>query len=130
MCHEGLSRALRVFEGKDKPPVYKVVKPADGKVQQIHVQPSVSPYEYMHALFFFFFIIKPFIFNRLNKFVLTLSVLSYATLASHPRTMLLSLISKINFTTTFVGKVLMNHTKKCSNIFIVRELLHPWVPMI
>ncbi|CAO3699455.1 unnamed protein product [Rhizopus stolonifer] len=47
LCHEGLSRALRVFEGKDKPPVYKVVKPADGKVQQIHVQPStqqIRPY--------------------------------------------------------------------------------------
>ncbi|KAG1143829.1 hypothetical protein G6F37_005418 [Rhizopus arrhizus] len=47
LCHEGLSRALRVFEGKTKPPVYKTVKPADGKLQQIHVQPStqqIRPY--------------------------------------------------------------------------------------
>lgn len=42
MCQEGLARALRVFEDKAKPPVYKIVKPADGKLQQIRVLESVS----------------------------------------------------------------------------------------
>lgn len=42
LCQEGLARALRVFEGKAKPPVYKTVKPADGKLQQIYVKESVS----------------------------------------------------------------------------------------
>jgi hypothetical protein len=42
LCQEGLSRALRVFEGKAKPPVYKSVKPANGKLEQIRVLESVS----------------------------------------------------------------------------------------
>ncbi|KAI9486841.1 MAG: beta subunit of phenylalanyl-tRNA synthetase [Benjaminiella poitrasii] len=47
LCQEGLARALRVFEGKAKPPVYKVVKPANGKLQQIRVLEStqqIRPY--------------------------------------------------------------------------------------
>ncbi|KAG1175551.1 hypothetical protein G6F70_004012 [Rhizopus microsporus] len=47
LCQEGLARALRVFEGKAKPPTYKIVKPADGKLQQLYVQPStqqIRPY--------------------------------------------------------------------------------------
>jgi phenylalanyl-tRNA synthetase beta chain len=45
LCQEGLARALRVFEDKAKPPVYKIVKPADGKLQQIRVLESVSDAE-------------------------------------------------------------------------------------
>ncbi|CAO0800415.1 unnamed protein product [Mucor circinelloides] len=47
LCQEGLARALRVFEDKAKPPVYKIVKPADGKLQQIRVLEStqqIRPY--------------------------------------------------------------------------------------
>ncbi|OAD01771.1 DNA-binding transcription regulator, partial [Mucor lusitanicus CBS 277.49] len=47
LCQEGLARALRVFEDKAKPPVYKLVKPADGKLQQIRVLEStqkIRPY--------------------------------------------------------------------------------------
>ncbi|KAI8390808.1 beta subunit of phenylalanyl-tRNA synthetase [Radiomyces spectabilis] len=47
LCEEGLKRALRVFEGKDQPPVYKVVKPADGKLQRIVLTPetaNIRPY--------------------------------------------------------------------------------------
>lgn len=44
LCQEGLARALRVFEDKAKPPVYKVVQPADGKPHQIFVRESVSNY--------------------------------------------------------------------------------------
>lgn len=42
LCEEGIGRSLRIFEGKDKPPVYRVVKPADGKLQQLIVKPEVS----------------------------------------------------------------------------------------
>lgn len=42
LCQEGLARALRVFEGKAKPVAYKVIKPADGKLQKIVVKPEVS----------------------------------------------------------------------------------------
>lgn len=41
LCQEGLARALRVFENKAKPPVYKVVPPATGKPHQIFVKESV-----------------------------------------------------------------------------------------
>lgn len=41
LCQEGLARALRVFENKAKPPVYKVVPPATGKLEQIFVRESV-----------------------------------------------------------------------------------------
>ncbi|KAF7721278.1 phenylalanine--tRNA ligase subunit beta [Apophysomyces ossiformis] len=42
LCQEGIQRALRVFEGKQKPPVYKLVKPADGKLQRIIVKPETA----------------------------------------------------------------------------------------
>ncbi|KAI8976036.1 beta subunit of phenylalanyl-tRNA synthetase [Pilobolus umbonatus] len=45
LCQEGLARALRVFTGKSKPPVYKCLKPA--KLQQIIVDKStqqIRPY--------------------------------------------------------------------------------------
>lgn len=48
LCQEGLARALRVFEDKAKPPVYKAVKPADGKLQQIIVKESVSFFLYLY----------------------------------------------------------------------------------
>ncbi|GAA5806321.1 beta subunit of phenylalanyl-tRNA synthetase [Helicostylum pulchrum] len=47
LCQEGLARALRVFEDKAKPPVYKVVKPSSGKMEQIFVKEStqqIRPY--------------------------------------------------------------------------------------
>ncbi|KAI8877197.1 beta subunit of phenylalanyl-tRNA synthetase [Backusella circina FSU 941] len=47
LCQEGLSRSLRVFEDKAKPPVFRLVKPADGKLQQIYVKEStkqIRPY--------------------------------------------------------------------------------------
>ncbi|CAO3613214.1 unnamed protein product [Cunninghamella echinulata] len=42
LCQEGLARALRVFEGKAKPTIYKVVKPADGKLERITVKPETA----------------------------------------------------------------------------------------
>ncbi|KAI8365704.1 beta subunit of phenylalanyl-tRNA synthetase [Blakeslea trispora] len=47
LCQEGLARALRIFEGKAEPPVFKAVKPADGKLEQIRVLEStqqIRPY--------------------------------------------------------------------------------------
>ncbi|OBZ90726.1 putative phenylalanine--tRNA ligase beta subunit [Choanephora cucurbitarum] len=47
LCQEGLARALRIFEGKSNPPVFKAVKPADGKLEQIRVLEStqqIRPY--------------------------------------------------------------------------------------
>ncbi|CAG8561672.1 beta subunit of phenylalanyl-tRNA synthetase [Rhizophagus irregularis] len=33
LCHEGISRAFLIFQGKAKPPTYKVVDPKDGQIQ-------------------------------------------------------------------------------------------------
>ncbi|KAI9488888.1 beta subunit of phenylalanyl-tRNA synthetase [Zychaea mexicana] len=42
LCEEGLAQALRVFEGKCKPPAYKLVKPASGKLEQVIVKPETA----------------------------------------------------------------------------------------
>ncbi|ORZ08418.1 beta subunit of phenylalanyl-tRNA synthetase [Absidia repens] len=42
LCEEGIGRSLRIFEGLDKPPTYRVVKPADGKLQQLIVKPETA----------------------------------------------------------------------------------------
>ncbi|KAG0376804.1 phenylalanine--tRNA ligase subunit beta [Mortierella sp. AD032] len=42
LCHEGISRSLLVFQGKAKPPVYKTVMPADGKLQKMFVKPETA----------------------------------------------------------------------------------------
>ncbi|TPX54930.1 phenylalanine---tRNA ligase [Powellomyces hirtus] len=42
LCGEGISRALKTYLGIAKPPVYKVVKPADGKLQKLHVKPETG----------------------------------------------------------------------------------------
>lgn len=41
LCIEGLSRALRVFLGKDKPPLYKLVHPANGELITAKIAPEV-----------------------------------------------------------------------------------------
>ena len=50
LCQEGLAQALRVFEGQCKPPQYKLVKPASGKLQQIVVKPEVRYIIYIYKL--------------------------------------------------------------------------------
>ncbi|KAI8099700.1 beta subunit of phenylalanyl-tRNA synthetase [Halteromyces radiatus] len=42
LCEEGIGRALKVFEGKAKPPVYRVIKPANGKLEQLIVKPETA----------------------------------------------------------------------------------------
>ncbi|KAI8812025.1 hypothetical protein BJ742DRAFT_794551 [Cladochytrium replicatum] len=42
LCAEGLSRALKVYVGNAKPPVYKLVQPAGGKVQKVTVLPETA----------------------------------------------------------------------------------------
>lgn len=41
LCHEGISRSLLVFQGKAKPPVFKTIMPADGKLQKLTIKPEV-----------------------------------------------------------------------------------------
>jgi len=41
LCIEGLTRALLVFLGKIKPPVYKAVDAPEGQVQHLYVKPEV-----------------------------------------------------------------------------------------
>lgn len=43
LCHEGISRSLLVFQGKAKPPVFKTIMPADGKLQKLTIKPEVRP---------------------------------------------------------------------------------------
>ena len=38
LCIEGIARALRVFLGKDKPPVYKLYVPPGGERELIEVK--------------------------------------------------------------------------------------------
>lgn len=38
LCIEGIARALRVFLGKDKPPVYKLYVPPGGERELIEVR--------------------------------------------------------------------------------------------
>lgn len=47
LCIEGISRALRVFLGKDKPPLYKLVPPKDGNLITTIIAPEVRP---VHSL--------------------------------------------------------------------------------
>ncbi|KAI9366740.1 hypothetical protein DFJ73DRAFT_805348 [Zopfochytrium polystomum] len=43
LCAEGITRALRIFLGAQQPPVYRVVKPPNGKrLQQLHVKPETA----------------------------------------------------------------------------------------
>ncbi|KAI8817741.1 uncharacterized protein EV422DRAFT_214421 [Fimicolochytrium jonesii] len=42
LCGEGISRALKAYLGQEAPPVYKVVPPANGKLQQLHVKPETG----------------------------------------------------------------------------------------
>lgn len=42
LCEEGISRALRIFEGKMAAPNYRLVKPANGQLEKIIVKPEVS----------------------------------------------------------------------------------------
>ncbi|KAL0078849.1 DNA-binding transcription regulator [Phycomyces blakesleeanus] len=42
LCQEGLARALRIFEGKQKGPEYKLVKPANGKLERLIVKPETA----------------------------------------------------------------------------------------
>ncbi|KAI8069436.1 beta subunit of phenylalanyl-tRNA synthetase [Gongronella butleri] len=42
LCEEGMAAALSVFEGKIKPPTYRLVKPASGKLQQLIVKPETA----------------------------------------------------------------------------------------
>ncbi|KAI7861052.1 beta subunit of phenylalanyl-tRNA synthetase [Circinella umbellata] len=42
LCQEGLAQALRVYEGRCKPPQYKLVKPASSKLQQVIVKPETA----------------------------------------------------------------------------------------
>ncbi|CAG8677060.1 10881_t:CDS:2, partial [Funneliformis mosseae] len=41
LCHEGISRALLIFQEKAKPPIYKLVEPENGRVQII-VKPETA----------------------------------------------------------------------------------------
>ncbi|CAG8560967.1 235_t:CDS:2 [Acaulospora colombiana] len=41
LCQEGISRALLIFQGKAKPPSYRVVKP-DGELEKIHIKPETA----------------------------------------------------------------------------------------
>ncbi|KAF9989246.1 hypothetical protein BGZ79_005013, partial [Entomortierella chlamydospora] len=41
LCHEGISRSLLIFQGKTKPPVYKIVNPPAGQaLQKMIVKPE------------------------------------------------------------------------------------------
>ncbi|KAJ3046216.1 hypothetical protein HDV00_000028 [Rhizophlyctis rosea] len=42
LCVEGIARALKAFLNVEKPPVYMVVKPKSGKVQQLTVKPETQ----------------------------------------------------------------------------------------
>ncbi|KAI8849468.1 hypothetical protein BC829DRAFT_391341 [Chytridium lagenaria] len=43
LCPEGITRALRVFLGLQKPPVYRVVSPANGrKLEKLYVKPETA----------------------------------------------------------------------------------------
>ena len=46
LCHEGISRSLLVFQGKNKPPVYKTIQPPNGQaLQKMIVKPEVRSLE-------------------------------------------------------------------------------------
>ncbi|KAJ1568603.1 hypothetical protein HK405_000036 [Cladochytrium tenue] len=43
LCPEGITRALRIFLGVQKPPTYRVVRPPNNKaLQQLHVKPETA----------------------------------------------------------------------------------------
>ncbi|CDH55733.1 phenylalanyl-trna beta subunit [Lichtheimia corymbifera JMRC:FSU:9682] len=42
LCEEGISRALRIFEGKMDAPNYRLVKPAGGQLEKIIVKPETA----------------------------------------------------------------------------------------
>ncbi|GMI42046.1 hypothetical protein TeGR_g14003 [Tetraparma gracilis] len=43
LCVEGLSRAIKVFLGRQEAPLYELVEPADGKREVVTVKPSTDP---------------------------------------------------------------------------------------
>ncbi|KAF9584696.1 phenylalanine--tRNA ligase subunit beta [Lunasporangiospora selenospora] len=44
LCHEGISRSLLVFQGKSKPPVFKVVQPPNGAPLQKMITSQIRPF--------------------------------------------------------------------------------------
>lgn len=46
LCHEGISLMLNVFRGKAPMPNYRVVAPASGEANEIHVHESVPNLAY------------------------------------------------------------------------------------
>lgn len=41
LCLEGLVQALRIFNGQDPIPTYKVADISEGSLQEMHVKPEV-----------------------------------------------------------------------------------------